>query len=221
MVNLSAYERVLRRFGPVALVHDALVAAVNKLVFFRLLIIYFVSERGAVVTPPPDLDIHRMTASELEPHRDAPALELPGYFLREASENGDECFGAFIDGELCGYAWYALKASTSSRGVTTHFAPDTAYAYKNLTLDAFRGRGIQKWIKWYCLDHYLARGKRGIIVAIESQNFASRRSTKGSGARVVGFWPFAMGKGWYWGAGTPGCRAVGYRLTDARGPERG
>ena len=119
-------------------------------------------------------------------------------------------------GELCGYAWYALHASTSARGVTTHFSDDTVYAYKNLTLPEHRGLRIQRWIKSHCLSYYQDKGKRGIIVAIESQNFASRRSTVGSGGTLVGFWPFAMGDSWYWGVGSPGCKSVGYRLTDAR-----
>src|SRR5690606_16611783 len=124
--------------------------------------------------------------------------------------------GAFIDGKLCGYAWYALEPSTSARGVTTWFSADYVYAYKNMTLETYKGKGVQKWIKAFTFDFYKQMNKKGLLVAIESQNFSSRRSTAGSGGHIVGYWPFAMGSTWYYGLGTSGCKRVGYRLTDAR-----
>jgi len=214
-MNISAFAAVFKRFGTIALLHDLFISILSKLFFFRVLVIYLLNASTALAVIPEDVDIHLMSLAALLKFKDREEYELPEQFLNEALKNGDQCFGAFINNELAGYAWYAMKESTSSRRLTTHFSPCYVYAYKNLTLAAYKGRGIQKWIKTFTFNFYKEMDKKGIIVAIESQNFSSRRSTAGTGAKIIGFWPYALKNGRYFGFGTSGCKRIGYGLESA------
>jgi hypothetical protein len=214
-MNTSAFAAVFKRFGTIALLHDLLISTISKLFFFRVLFIYVLDGSAALAAIPEDVDIHLMSLAALLKFKDRKEYELPESFLNEAFKNGDQCFGAFINNELAGYAWYALKDSTSSRNLTTSFSPHYVYAYKNLTLEEYKGRGIQKWIKTFTFNFYRKMDKTGIVVAIESQNFSSRRSTAGTGAKIIGFWPYVLKNGRYLGFGTLGCKRIGYRLKSA------
>lgn len=214
-MNLDAYKAIYRRFGAVAMFHDLLISSIEKVVYFRWLVIYLMDRPLNMGGMPKEIDIHVMSRDEIRLYENLPGWELPTNFVESALSCGDECFGAYYDGELCGYAWYAKTPSTSSRRLTTNFSDSYVYAYKNLTLPKRRGLGLQKWIKGYTFDYYAKQGKKGIIVAIDSQNFASRRSTEGVGASIAGYWPYAIRGKWYWGCGTKGCRELGYSLLPA------
>lgn len=210
-MRLSAYTRVYQRFGLLACIHDLIISLINKFIACRVLVIY-VKDSADEHSIPSDLDIHPLNQAELNDYADQPQLELPSFFLREAIANGDECFGAFINGELCGYAWYATRPSTSANGVTAAFSTAYAYAYKNLTLPNYRGRAIQKYIKQYTVAYYQRQGKKGLIVGIESQNFASRASTAGAGARIVGYYAWIQRDNKLLCFGSPGSRLHEFRL---------
>lgn len=217
-MNLSAYKAIYSRFGLGPMLHDMVISAIEKIVRFRLMFIYLHSQITDLGEEKPDkLEIHEMTREELDRYIDSPGLELPHWHVDQALANGDKCIGAFMDGELCSYAWYAENPSTSSNRLTTYFDKDYAYAYKNLTIPKYRGQHIQRWVKNYALALYQKQGKKGVLVAIDSNNFSSRRTTASVGAKVIGYFAYFLGKKRYAGFNLKGCRKVGYRLEKARG----
>lgn len=210
-MNLGVHGQILRRFGVWAVVQGLALAVIGKLVKSQLLVVYVVDEEGEPAVPE-GLDIHVLSAAELEPYVDRPEYELPRFFVDAAKKNGDDCIGAFVQGELCGFVWYATQPTDFDNGFTAECHRDFAYGYKGLTLPLSRGRSVQKWIQRCAGAHYRRQGKRGTLVAIDSVNFASRRATEGAGARRVGYFawwrPFGGVRTW----SSRGCRAHGFRM---------
>jgi hypothetical protein len=210
-MNLGVYGQILRRFGVWAVVHGVALAILGKLVKSQLLVVYVLDEKGES-TVPEGIEVHRLNAAELEPYVDRPGFELPRVFVEAARKNGDDCIGAFVQGELCGFVWYATQPIDFDNGFTAECRREYAYGYKGLTLPLSRGRSVQKWIQRFAGAHYRQRGKLGTLVAIDSVNFASRRATVGAGARRVGYFawcrPFGGVRTW----SSRGCRAYGFRM---------
>jgi hypothetical protein len=210
-MNLGVYRQIFRRFGAWAVLHGLVLAILGKLVKSQLLVVYVIDEEPRPTTPE-GLEIHVLTPEELEPYVDRAEYELPRWFVEAAGRNGDECLGAFADGELCGFVWYATQPTDFDNGFTAECHRDYAYGYKGLTLPLSRGRSVQKAIQRYAGGHYRQRGKRGTLVAIDSVNFASRRATVGAGGRRVGYFawfrPFGGVRTW----SSRGCRAYGFRM---------
>lgn len=215
-MNVAGYKAIYQRFGVTAMLHDFAISSIEKIIRFRVIFLYLHRELNDLSeSKPSNLDIHEMSREELEAYIDKPGLDLPRSHVNQALANGDKCLGAFMDGELCSYAWYAENPSTSSNRLTTYFSSDYAYAYKNLTLPAYRGRHIQRWVKNYALSLYQSLGKEGILIAIDSQNFSSRRTTASVGAEVIGYYVYFLGKKTYKGFNVKGCQKVGYSLQKA------
>ena len=67
LMNIAAYKAIYQRFGLLATLHDFCISAIEKIVRFRLLLVYVHKDLGPINTPPiPGLDIRVMTAEELE-----------------------------------------------------------------------------------------------------------------------------------------------------------
>lgn len=211
-MNLAAYRQVLARHGAMAAMHDFIISAVNKILAARIQVVYLLDAPVIHPQQPDHIDIHPLSRAEIKTWVDHSGYELPGHFVDQALNNGDICFGAFINNELLGYAWYAGQPASFSNGLTAHFDTDYAYGYKNLTLPSARGQGIQQWLKFYILDYYRKLEKKGIIAAIDSHNFNSRRSTSSTGAKAIGFWLYVQHRDKYFGMGSKGCKKVGYQL---------
>lgn len=217
-MNLSAYNAIYNRFGFWPMLHDMAISAIEKVIRFRLLFIYLHRNvKEPVEEKPAGLVIHEMTPDELESYIDVPGLELPRWHVEQALANRDKCIGAFLDGKLCSYAWYAERPSTAPNRLTTYFGSDYAYTYKNLTIPEYRGRHIQRWVKNYALTLYQRRGKKGVLVAIDSNNFSSRRTTVSAGAELIGYFAYFLGKKRYVGFNVKGCKTVGYSFRKAEG----
>jgi hypothetical protein len=208
---LGAFANTYKRFGPMAALQDAVVSLINRFVKFRILVIYLKSS-ASEHTLPPEISIRLLSTDELNTFAGRPHLELPEQFTQEALANGDDCFGAFVEEELCAYAWYATRPSYSAENSIALFDSNYAYAYKNLTLPEQRGRSLQKLIKEFTFEHYLKLGKKGVIVAIDSINFASRASTEGSGAKKIGFCAYIKYKSLLINFCSSGAKRVGFKL---------
>lgn len=214
-MNINIYKDIYRRFGFLAMLHDLVISAIDKVIRFRCLVVYLLDEPGEKKSTSGDVSVRVMSRNELREFEVCPEMQLPRLFMDEAYAAGDVCIGGFVDGEFCGYSWYSEKDSPSSVGLTTSFLGDYVYTYKNFTLPQFRGLGMQVAIKEFALNFYKSKGKKGIVLAVESQNFASRRSTVDAGGRVVGYWMYLLKNKFYWGWGTKGCDVVGYRYFPA------
>jgi hypothetical protein len=211
-MNTAAYKAIYKHFGLLAVLHELAISAIEKIVCFRIFIVYVHDELRPLDTAPlPGLDIHELSREELYQYTESPRHEMPRPFIDKALAKGNRCFGAFIDGQLCAFAWYAENPTVHSVGVRTVFDPQYVYSYKSLTLTEYRGNHLVPRIKNHALAFFQKRGKRGIICTIASNNFRSRRSAGRVGARPVGYYAYFMAGTRFFGFNIKGCRRLGYR----------
>ena len=138
--------------------------------------------------------------------------DLTAEFLDDALAKGDECY-AIVDGaEPAAYGWYAHSPTRMSDGMLVQFDPAYVYMYKGLTLDAYRGRRLHAIGMTRALAAYRARGFKGLVSYIESDNLNSLKS-----AYRIGYVDF--GRVFIirmWGRlvtfRTPGCAAFGFGI---------
>ena len=215
-MNVSVYRELAQRFGYRAFAQSAALAAIGKVTEVQAFAVYLL-EVGVHTDAPTGVEVRVVTAEDLERYVDEPGFELPRALLREAIPNGDICVGAFTDGVLSAYAWYATKPARFESGLTAECSPLYAYGYKSFTRPAARGRSLQKWIKKVSLAHHVGLGKRGIVVAVDIANHTSRRSLEGAGAKQVGQFVCWRVAGRVLSAGTSGSRRVGFRQYETVG----
>src|SRR5690625_5615066 len=95
-MNIAAYKAIYQRFGLLATLHDFCISAIEKIVRFRLLLVYVHKDLGPINTPPiPGLDIRVMSAEELEAHVGAPGLDLPRSHIEQAWPMGTNASAPF------------------------------------------------------------------------------------------------------------------------------
>src|SRR5438105_12596587 len=138
--------------------------------------------------------------------------DLTAEFLGEALSKGDECYGIVDGDQPAAYGWYAHSPTLLSDGLRVQFDPAYVYMYKGLTLDAYRGRRLHAIGMTRALAAYRARGFKGLVSYIESDNLNSLKS-----AYRIGYVDF--GRVFIirmWGRlvtfRTPGCAAFGFGI---------
>lgn len=194
------------------MLHDGFISAVSKLVYFRIYGVYRIFSDTAVDDESADDHIRNVNADELADYQ-SDEYEMSQQFIRRALANGDRCFGFFADNKMVAYGWYASLPTFSPEGdKRTYFCDQYIYGYKEFTLEKFRGQGIQKKIKRYALHRVRQQGKKGVVLAIESQNFPSKKCTAALHGRVIGYRFVVRIFGRYYGLDTPGCKKVSYTV---------
>jgi hypothetical protein len=151
--------------------------------------------------------LRRMTAER--------KYDLTAEFLDEALGKGDECY-AIVDGdEPAAYGWYAHSPTPMSDGLVVQFDPAYVYMYKGLTLDAYRGRRLHAIGMTRALAAYQARGFKGLVSYIESDNLNSLKSSYRMGYVDFGRVFIIRVLGRYITFRTPGCAAFGFGVAHA------
>ena len=139
-----------------------------------------------------------------------PQYDLTPEFLDEALPKGDECY-AIVDGDQpAAYGWYAHSPTPASNGMRVYFDPAYIYMYKGLTLDAYRGRRLHAIAMTRALAAYRARGFKGLVSYIESDNLMSIKSAHRMGYVDFGRVFIVRVLGRYVTFRTPGCAALGF-----------
>jgi GNAT superfamily N-acetyltransferase len=123
-----------------------------------------------------------------------PAPPGPGFACRRLREEelparrrGDVCVGAFIDGELVGYAWYAYAEAPHVNGVRVRVPPHAIYRFRVFVLPAFRGRGVAPYL-FAAADPLVAKPGRSVVVTcVPLQNLASAAASRRGGDSLLGW----------------------------------
>lgn len=131
---------------------------------------------------------------------------------RAAIARGDECFGAFDGDQLACYAWYSNQP-TDDDGLTVQFSPDYVYSYAAVTLPEYRGRRLHPIRMNRVLREYLARGRKGIVSTIDSQNFRALRGAAKLGVEEIGYVVVLKFGNRAWTYASSGCRRHGFSLS--------
>jgi hypothetical protein len=214
--NHSAFGlwNTLRAFG---------IRAMQRVIRVKVLrAMYVTAVAPTLAEVPADLRagfLDRDTLRQLSAHA---KYDLSPGFLDTALSKGDECY-AIMDGvRLAAYGWYARTPTNISDNLAVHFDDAYVYMYKGLTLDAYRGRRLHAIGKAGALAVYRARGYKGLVSYVESDNLSSLRSNHRMGCVDIGWiWTVRIfGKDLTFR--TPGCEAFGFNVVPLcrAGPSR-
>jgi hypothetical protein len=177
----------LEHFGLVRTVYDLALRTVNRVALLKI----FKGVRIDVVHPDflelePGFRAEFLGESLLREFARNPQCELPDEFLDAALAKGDECY-AILDGPtLAAYGWYSNQPTEASDGLEIVFSSDFMYMYKGFTHPKYRGRRLHAIGMNRALREYLARGFRGLVSYVESNNFSSLKSCYRIGYQDIG-----------------------------------
>lgn len=205
-----------RQYGTGAALHELQYRAVNRVVPFQIL-----KGMTAVVDDiePSMFEAGRFRlrfASPEEVLRTAldpeVAAEMSVEFARGALDRGDECYAVFDGDRMVSFGWYSTRPTPVADDVLLHFDPSWVYMYKGYTLRDFRGQRLHGIGMSHAARDLTARGARGLISYVKSNNFPSLRSIERMGYRVFGevFLARPFGRVFTWAS--PGCWPYGFRL---------
>jgi len=138
--------------------------------------------------------------------------DLTAEFLDDALAKGDECYAVVDGAEPAAYGWYAHSPTRMSDGMLVQFDPAYVYMYKGLTLDAYRGRRLHAIGMTRALAAYRARGFKGLVSYIESDNLNSLKSAYRTGYVDFGRVFIIRMLGRLMTFRTPGCAAFGFGI---------
>ena len=158
-------------------------AAKGHLHAFR---IYLRRLAGQGPTGPSGIEVRAVAEEELLAQLHEPELELPEDSARASYRRGEICAGAFRDGRLLGYCWYAFAPAPHVGGIDVTFPSDAVYAYRAFVREDSRGFGLGQLL--FAFDHpaFHARGRESVVYCIETHNYPSIHAATRAGARAVG-----------------------------------
>jgi hypothetical protein len=211
---VAKIRRRLRRHGLPATLYAYGMRALNSAVSFRILRALVLARANPSFGKCP-AGYSAGFASQQALHRFVrePDSDLSLKFVEQALSRGDQCF-AICDGlSLAAYGWHSFRPTpTGLPGTQLHFDPHWVYRYKGFTLPRYRGQRLHAFGMTLALEHYLARGFRGLLTYVESTNFDSLKSCFRVGYRPFGSICVLQGFEQPLMFSTPGCQRMGFRL---------
>ena len=185
---LNSIRRTARFHGRLPAFHDVTQRGINRLVYYKTLQC-FVTEKAneEYLALPSALRFSWLEYRDLMEAAKTAEYQLSPEFVMSALSKGDECYGIFDGTALASYGWYSRKPTLMENNeLLLHFDSQYVYMYKGLTLDRYRGQRLHGIGKTRALTEYQARGLKGMLSYIESNNFNSMRSSYRMGARNCG-----------------------------------
>lgn len=117
---------------------------------------------------------------------------LLGYAEEDISRVEKEiaiCIAVIDQGRLAGICWYAIKPYPHTKGYTAYMHPDYVCGYGLNISHEYRGQGIHAVLVQRVQNWMAAHNKKGLLLAINFDNLASRRSAEKMGFSKLG-WSF-------------------------------
>jgi hypothetical protein len=207
----------LARVGLGGTLHDLALRAANRVVLMKILKCMAIERANPAFAGCPD-EYHAMFVSQplLREFGRNPEYELSDRFLDEALAKGDECFGILQGDLLAAYGWYSTGPTRiDPPDLVLHPGGSHVYMYKGFTHAAHRGRRLHAIGMSLALSEYLRRGFDGLVSYVESNNFASLKSTTRMGYQVFGTIAILEAFGVHVARASAGCRARGVRVERA------
>lgn len=94
--------------------------------------------------PARELQVRLLEREELRRCSRESAYEISAAFIDSTAGRDDLCFGAFVDGRLAAYRFFALRPTAIDAHLRFCFPPRWIYAYKAFTLPAWRGNRLHR-----------------------------------------------------------------------------
>ena len=188
--------------------------ALRRVIDFRVLRAICISAVApGFLELPPDMSADFLDRETLRRMTAESKYDLTAEFLDDALAKGDECYAIRDGDQPAAYGWYAHSPTLMSDGLMVHFDPAYVYMYKGLTLDAYRGRRLHAIGMTRALAAYQARGFKGLVSYIESDNLNSLKSSYRMGYVDFGRVFIIRVLGRLMTFRSPGCAALGFHVT--------
>jgi hypothetical protein len=214
---IAGFRRDCATFGLWKTLRAFAIRAIQRVTGVKVLrAMYVTAVAPTFAAVPADLTagfLDRDTLRRLSAHAQ---YDLSPGFLDAALSKGDECYAIMDGARLAAYGWYARTPTGVSDNLEAHFDAAYVYMYKGLTLDPYRGRRLHAIGKAGALAAYRARGYKGLVSYVESDNLRSLKSNHRMGCRDIGsiYAIRIFGKDVI--LRTPGCAAFGFNLVPMR-----
>ena len=91
-----------------------------------------------------EVQVRLLEREELRRYSREGEHEISAAFVDGIAGRDDLCFGAFVDGRLAAYRFFALRPTAIDAHLRFHFPPRWIYAYKAFTLPAWRGKRLHR-----------------------------------------------------------------------------
>jgi ribosomal protein S18 acetylase RimI-like enzyme len=209
----------MHRHGSIRTVHDVIVKTLNTFMVFKIL-------RGVAVERPlpeflecpPDCTATFLTPAAARAFARDPGNEMSESFVEEALVRGDRCFALSDGASLAAYGWYSSAPTRiDPPDLRLCFSDDYVYMYKGFTHQRYRGRRLHAIGMTMALRHFRARGYRGLVSYVESNNFSSLKSVGRMGYFQFGSVYVVKAFGRCLAFRSRGCLRFGFRVEKAGG----
>ncbi len=162
---------------------------------------------AARAAPLAGLECRRLSAAGLARFSEDATLGLHG-----STDWRHACVGAFLDGELAGYVWFACGEAPHVDGVRVQVPARSLYRFKSFVRPAFRGRGIAPAL-YGAADALVAEpGRESVVNCIAAQNGASIAASLKSGGAPLGWLAYWQGRGRFFALHSRSVAALGLRF---------
>jgi hypothetical protein len=94
--------------------------------------------------PARDAEVRLLEREELRRYSRENEYEISASFVDSIAGRDDLCFGTFVEGRLAAYRFFALRPTAIDAHLRFDFPPRWIYAYKALTLPAWRGNRLHR-----------------------------------------------------------------------------
>lgn len=214
---IAKFRREYAAFGLWKTLQAFGIRAIQRVLGLKVLrAMYLTAVAPTFAAVPADLTagfLDRETLRRLSAHAQ---YDLSPGFLDAALSKGDECYAIMDGARLAAYGWYAQTPTGVSEDLEVHFDAAYVYMYKGLTLDPYRGRRLHAIGKAGALAAYRARGYKGLVSYVDSDNLSSLKSNHRMGCLDIGSICAIRIFGKELIFRTAGCAAFGFDLVPMR-----
>jgi hypothetical protein len=170
--------------------------------------------------PAPDaVQFHVLDEKEaLELAKD-PRLDVSADWVRMAVTLALTCVGAFVDGNLVGYTWFAPEMAPDLDGLWVMVPQGAMFRFKAFVRADFRNLGIGRNLYWFADRTCVGLGGQTSLSLVALQNVRARAEAPPPGATVAGFLIVLRAFGRQWVLRSPGARRAGLQMVSGR-PDR-
>ena len=197
----TSTRAIAKRFGVAAAVHFSLYRVAQRLIVLdveHLLLLDSLSS-DKTSTRLPSIRVESLSREDVERFSTDPTTDLDQSMLERISMENNHCFAALQNGQLAGYAWFALgsippqhnRGGHPATGVGLQYPTHMAYMYKGFVLPPFRGNNLYGLIISEALQRLAEVGVKQLLSNVEWTNFAAKKSCFDLGYKSLGYvWRF-------------------------------
>lgn len=215
MTIKSAIETVwlnLKHFGVTRTVYVVALRALNLFLFFKILKVVRLSKSSTVETLPTKLDFREISVEEFRRISEDGEYKIGPIPLREIAQGGNVCFGLFDNGVLANYLLMYATSAQMTEDLEIHFDSHYGYLCNTFTHPNYRGLHLNSIAVGMGAKEFLARGFRGLLAYVESDNFSSLKSLYRIGWKDVGTIYILRVFGCYFIRASSGCAPYGFHV---------